>query len=554
MSRRSELAVLGAAMAVAALLLVPRLHGPVSFDGKAAYLPMARAVLEQGWAYMLKPESLTYAPLSFLYPALLGAREALVRETNIALYCAAIALAFFALKTASGTRAAAIGAFLVALSPTLRPYIADVLTEPPFVFLIAAWILCLAKLDAGGARGWAIAGGAAFALATLVRPATMYFAPLAMLFFAWRRRWPLAAMHAIASVGIGHWVLRNALTFGFPAIAGGAGGALYFGVNPLVDGFDPPYYGMGFDSGLAQDSDSHLSIHADRRLSAIALTELRDTPLGVIARMFLHKLFAFFFVTSADISGEPLAWLRTWRIALVVLAAAGAIAHRRSAFAMTIAAFAAYMAAVHVPLLYTHRYSVGALDLPLTILAALGAVALARHAAYAAAALMAGVVATGVGLVQASAAGPLAPHPERIPNEVMWLASVEREWPVEAGAPIHIDIAKDPGTPIWDLSMLQMDLAASAVKPGACKALRIRFKRAAEERYEAWRAVRIPIASDGAMHRYTVGSTVPLALDGAGTLELAPECDGVATVRIGSMAVIAPKRERYYRDLYLKTR
>jgi hypothetical protein len=62
-------------------------------------------------------------------------------------------------------------------------------------------------------------------------------------------------------------------------------------------------------------------------------------------------------------------------------------------------------------------------------------------------------------------------------------------------------------------------------RPGACTAIRIRFKRAAEARFEDWRVVRVPIASDGAMHRYTVGSTVPLALDGAGTLRLEPECD-----------------------------
>jgi hypothetical protein len=553
-NRRSQLAVVGAAMALAALLLIPRLHAPVSFDGKYAYLPMARAVLDQGWAYMSRPESVAYAPLSFLYPALLGAREALVREANIALYCAAIAFAFFALKAASGARAGAIGALLVAVSPTLRPYIADVLTEPPFVFLIAAWALCVAKLADGGHRGWAIAGGIALALATLVRPATMYFAPLAMLFFAWRRRRPLASLHAIASVGIGLWVLRNALTFGFPTVAAGAGGALYFGVNPLVDGFDPPYYGMGFDSGLAQDSDSHLSIHSDRRLGAIAMTELRDTPLAVIARMFAHKLFAFLFVTSAETSGEPLAWLRAWRIALVVLAAAGVLAHRKSIFAMTIAAFVAYMAAVHVPLLYTHRYSVGALDLPLALLAAMGAVALARNAAHAAAALAIASVGIGIGLVQLSTAAPLSPHPERIPHEVVWLADVERETSIAPGTPIDIAITKDARTPPWDLSMLQLDLAASSVKPGTCTALRVRFRKAAEERFEDWRVVRVLLAPDGAMHRYTVGSTVPLALDGAGTLRIEPECSSAATVHVGALAVIAPRREVYYRDRYLKNR
>lgn len=554
MNRKSQLAAVGAAMALAALLLVPRLHAPVSFDGKYAYLPMARAVIDQGWAYMARPESVAYAPLSFLYPALLGANESLVREANIALYCAAIAFAFLALKAASGARAGAIGALLVAVSPTLRPYIADVLTEPPFIFLIAAWALCVARLAAGGHKGWAIAGGVALALATLVRPATTYFAPLAMVFFAWRRRWPLASLHAIASVGVGLWVLRNSLVFGFPTVAAGAGGALYFGVNPLVDGFDPPYYGMGFDSGLAQDSDSHLSIHADRRLGAIAMTELRDTPLAVIARMFAHKVFAFLFVTSAETSGEPLAWLRAWRIALVVLAAAGVLSHRRSVFAMTMAAFVAYMVAVHVPLLYTHRYSVGALDFPLALLAALGAVELARNATHAATALVVVSVSLGIGLVQLSAAAPLSPHPERIPHEVVWLADIGREADIAPRTAIDIAITKDARSPPWDLSMLQLDLAVSAMKPGACSAMLVRFRKAAEGRFADERVVRVRLAPDGAMHRYTVGSTVPLALDGAGTLRIEPECNSAATVRVATVAVIAPRREVYYRDRYLKIR
>ena len=552
MNRRSTFLPVAAAVALAALLLIPRLRVPVSFDGKYAYLPMARAVLEEGWAYMSRPESVAYAPLSFLYPALLGANELLVRETNIALYCVAIGFAFLALKAAGSARAGVVAAFLLAISPTLRPYVADVLTEPPFVFLIAAWSLCVARLAAGGRMEWALAGGVALALAALMRPAAMYFAPCAMIFFAWRRRWPLAGLHAIAFGGVGLWVLRNALAFGFPAVAAGAGGALYFGVNPLVDGFDPPYYGMGFDSGLAQDSDSHLSIHADRRLGAIALIELRDTPSAVLARMVAHKVLAFLFVTSAETSGEPIPWLRAWRVALVMLAVIGIVARRRSPFVLAIAAFVAYMVAVHVPLLYTHRYSVGAIDFPLTLLAALGAVEAVRTARRAATVLVAGTLAVAVGLVEASAAGPGTPKPERIPHEVVWLANLERLAPIAPGTPVDIAVAKAADSPQWELSMLQLDLAVSATKPGACTAMRVRFKKPAEDRFADGRVVRVPLVAGAAMHRYTLGSTVPLVLDGAGTIRLELECDSAATVRVGTVAVIAPRRERYYRDRYLE--
>jgi hypothetical protein len=325
-----------AAVALAALLVAPRAKLPASFDGLHVYLPMARSVLAEGWAFLQKPESLVTAPLAFLYPALLGASEGVVRWANVLLFGAAIVLAYAAVRTAHSRAAGITAAFLLAISPTLRPYVADVLTEPPYFVLIAAWIACVAWVANGRSMRWAIAGGVALGMAALTRPAVMYFAPLMVVVFAFTNLAPrpvrsrLVAMHGIALAIIATWIVRNAIVFGFPAIATGAGAALYFGVNPLVDGFEPAYFGMNYDSGVAQDSTSHLSIHADRRLRAIALTELADTPPAVIAEMFARKAFAFLFVSSAESSGEPLAWLRSWRVVLVVLAVVAVMARRRS--------------------------------------------------------------------------------------------------------------------------------------------------------------------------------------------------------------------------------
>jgi hypothetical protein len=542
------------AMALATLLLIPRLRFPVSYDGKAHYLPMARAVLDQGWAYMSRPESLAYAPISFLYPALLGAREVLVREANIALYCAAIALAFLAVKTTSGARAGIIAAFLLAICPTLRPYIADVLTEAPFVFLMAAWALCVAKLGAGAGKGWALAGGVALALAALLRPVAMYFAPIAMIFFAWRRQWPLATLHAIASAGVGLWVLHNAIVFDFPTVSAGAGGALYFGVNPLVDGFDPPYYGLNFDSFEAQDDTTHLSMHADRTLSAIAMIELRDTPLATLARMFTHKAAAFLFLSSTEPMNEPLPWLRAWRIASVMLAVYASAIYRRSAFVIAVAAFAAYMVVVHVPVLYTHRYSAGAIDLPLALLAAIGAIAILRTAKRAAIALAAGTFAIGVGLVDASTAAPGVPNLERVPHEVAWIAQLDRDAVIAPGEPLDIAIAPGGNAIQWYITILQVDLAVKAAPSGPCSAMRMRFKGVKQEQFTDWPVIRVPLDADAAMHRYTVGTTVPLEMHGSGTLRLELVCGSPATARVGTVAVILPRREAYYRERYLEAK
>lgn len=557
--RRGDWAALAVAVAVAAWLVAPRARLPIGFDGLHVYLPMARALLAEGWAFLQKPESLITAPLAYLYPALLGASEGAVRSANVALFCATILLAYIALRIAHSRAAGIAAAFLLALSPLLRPFIADVLTEPPYFFLVGAWIACLALVAGGRSRAWAIAGGVALGLATLTRPAAMYFAPLMGVLFAFTRLAPaeararLVVMHAIALGITVMWIARNAMVFDFPAIATGAGAALYFGVNPLVDGFEPAYFGMNYDSGLAQDSASHLSIHADRRLRGIALAELADTPLAVVAEMVARKTFAFLFVSSAESSGEPLAWLRAWRVALVVLAVVAIAARRKSTVVASLAIMVAYMMAVHAPVFYNHRYSVGAIEIPLTLLAAVGAVEAARSAKIAAATVMALALALGLGLVDVARAGPLGPKPARIPHEVMWLADLGSAFPIGPGAaPIDIAVTKDPRSPPWDLSMLQLDLAiAKGAKGGACHAMTVRFRPSSLASFPPGRSVRIPLPGDSP-GRMTIGSTVPLALDGAGTVRLEFECDSPASAEIGTMAVIAPRREIFYRDRFLE--
>jgi len=553
------------AVALAAWLVMPRARLPLGFDGLHVYLPMARSVLAEGWAFLQRPESLVTAPLAFLYPALLGASEAAVRWANVALFGATIVLAYVALSAVHSRAAGITAAFLVALSPTLRPFVADVLTEPPYFALIGAWIACVTMVARGRSMAWAAAGGVALGLATLTRPAVMYFAPLMIVVLAFTRIAPapargrLVAMHAVALGLTVLWIARNAIAFGFPAVATGAGAALYFGVNPLVDGFEPAYFGMNYDSGLAQDATSHLSIHADRRLRAIALTELADTPIAVVAEMIARKAAAFLFVSSAESSGEPLAWLRSWRVGLVVLSLVAVMARPRSIVVATLAILVAYMVAVHLPVFYNHRYSVGAIDLPLALLAAVGVVEAARSARIAAVTLAAMAFAIGLGLVDAARAGPLSPRPDRIPHEVMWLADVGTSFAVGPGQdPIDIRVGKDPRTPPWDLSMLQVDLAIGDTgKGGGCEAMTVRFKPEGMQTFPEGRSARVLLPAQigpppARGRRLTIGSTLPLALDRGGIVRLEFECATPATAEIGTMAVIAPRREIFYRDRYLE--
>src|ERR1700682_2848032 len=135
-----EVAALGAIVAVAVAFVAPRLGLPLSFDATHSYLPMARRLIEEGAAFLHRPESIAYAPLAYAYPALLGANEIAIRWANVSAYAAAITLACVAVRSAHGARSGLIAALLLAISPTLRPFIADILTEPPFLLFTAIWI------------------------------------------------------------------------------------------------------------------------------------------------------------------------------------------------------------------------------------------------------------------------------------------------------------------------------------------------------------------------------------------------------------------------------
>jgi hypothetical protein len=557
-----ELVTLAVIVAIGVAFVVPRLALPLSFDATHSYLPMARRLLAEGVGYLHRPESLAYAPLAYAYPALLGANEIVIRWANVAAYGVTIVLAFLAVRSAHGARAGLAAALLLAVSPTLRPYIADILTEPPFLLFTSIWVASIAAVLRGHRVAGAVAGGIALALAALTRPAVMLFPLLLAIGFGWRARRgtgeerrtdaALAAMHAGALAACGLFIARNAIEFGFPSIAAGFGAALFFGINPLVDGFDPYYYGLVFDDGaVTQGLFGHLSLEGDRLLRRVAMRELADIPWPVLFEMGVRKALAFLFVTDSEAVGN-VALLRTWRVALVSFALAAVFLERRSRVVIALAAWVVYMAAVHLPLLYHHRYSVGAVDFPLTLLAAIGIVASLRSPARFAALSFIAVLAAGLGLVSMADAGPGSPHAARSPHDLIWFRGEPATVHVASAGAIEIPVTHATGFNPYNHYMLAMELAVKPDRRGArCAAMRLRYKGLAEERYAAARVVRVPLRSDGRMRELAIGMTSPVSMNHEGVLRLEFECESGATVNLGKISVLNPNRAVVYRKRVL---
>ena len=561
------------AMLLAGLHVRLHLGREMNWDATHVYLPMARRLLDEGLAFFARPESVRMPPLAYAWPALLGAGDVGVRTVNAALFPLLAALAAAA-AWGHSRRAAVIAAFAVACSPLVAPWMPDAMTEPPFLLFAGAWLLAVARIATGGGPAWVVLAAVAFALASLTRPAASLFAPAAasvFAFCAWREPRgaqydadrKLAIAHGAATLGWLAWLLHNAWQFHFAAIASGAGTALWHGLNPLTDGFDPLYFGLIYDEGsVARDMD-HLDIAADRILERAASLQLADLSWPALATLLAHKAAALLFLTPHDTSIAGLALMRAWRVVLVVLAVVALARRARSRLVLVAGAYAAYMFAVHLPLLFTLRYAVGALDLPLTLLAAIGAAECAS-VAWAAGAAFVIVIGVALGLPSMAQRVPARPRIEHARMETLWerdardlhfmrLEHAQRLGPasflLEPGAALEFEVSDAPGFNPWMATLATFDMTLERIgRDAACDAMRVRFRALDEPAFDPARWMRVLLAGDGLRHTCAVGTTQPLRLVREGIVRLEFECPVAARLEMGTIRVNASTRGLYFHD------
>ncbi|WP_046059827.1 hypothetical protein [Paracidovorax citrulli] len=408
----------------------------IPFDSLHTYLPLARQLLEEGARVFSTADSYKVAPGTVVYMALAGADPVLIKSANLAISLAALALAFDAAHRIGGRIAAVAAGWLYALPHMLVEAGGTLLGESPFIFLVAVWLWassCAAQ-DWRGPRarllqaGVVLLAGLALAAATLTRATYMYWLPFAALVFllaAWRMHGGMrgaalrfAAIHLLATALVGTYVLRQNDVFGRPMVATGSGAALYFGSNPVLSGYEPPFFGLGHDEVTVLGQQSHLSMEGDRRLMAVARTMLQDLPTTVLLKMYVRKLGAVLFFSRAHLNPHTVMNDRAWRVALVVLSALGVWGLRRHPMGWMVGGAAAYQCAVHVPVLYNPRYSISALDILLVLLAAQGIAWILRRQRPAAATACAVVVIAGgiaIGIYHQRHSRPLLPDFSLIP-------------------------------------------------------------------------------------------------------------------------------------------
>ena len=250
-------AVVGFALR-AAFGLVYWVGKPLTHDERE-YLALARGLTEgRGFAYDPSESSGTAqqfgrAPGYPLFLAIIGAggsrhdtAPARVKIAQAALGAAAIWLIGLIALRAAGPRSGVAAAVVAAIYPPLVWIPAYVFSETLYslIALLAAHTLQTAvdrdRTTPGdrAALTTTVAAGALIGAAILIRPAMLFFVPLAVLWLLMRRRALLAAALTIACVAVVlPWSLRNAAVYGrFILVASEGGVTFWTGNHPLAIG------------------------------------------------------------------------------------------------------------------------------------------------------------------------------------------------------------------------------------------------------------------------------------------------------------------------------
>lgn len=548
MERESSVAtalLLAMALAIHYCTLAPYLGRTENdFDAVHLYFPLARGVLEGGIGFFATEKSLQAPPFSFLYPALLGATLPALKVANALLSGITLLAVFRSGWLLHSRTAGLVGAFLFALSPLLRPHLASPITEPPYILFSSVWFWGMAEWVVHRRRAALVASAIGLCLAALTR-ATMFYWIVALVvacgLASWRARGALrvaarAAFVAYAAclVPMALLAAKNWALFGFGFYVTGAGNALYLGASPLTGGYDPNYLGLAFDVGAIARDQSFLTLEAERLLKGVAYLILGEKSFPFLAELHVRKLAAFLFVTGA----EPEALLlRSWRIVLLVAAAFALPRRTGDVLRWLLFAMLAYHVAILAPVVYTHRYSVGGMDLWLVMAAAIGIAELAGKARRRLAAIAIAAAAAGV------AAGAVVLHVTAAPMPDVFASAHVRAWEGPArehrfgsgGNPLDLQIVDAPLIQWWINHVLVLEVAGHVSgSPRFCEMLRVSFKPAGGERFGPAATARL--LPDAKPRRYQLGLS-SLLLGPSGTLRLEMPCEGEALLRIERIAV-----------------
>lgn len=279
-------------------------------DERNYYLAASHLIRQQGLSFFLTPRSLWNGPINPLWVWLCQEDAIQVKCFNLGLVAFSGFLLWDSTWRLFSLRAAFIVLVVWSVHPPLTVFGPTLLSEPPFLFLLALSLLLVVRsatvASAHQRLFCAGLGGLAFALATLTRPTLQLFPFLLLLVGGILLLFPQTRPTTRAILGplvtfaasffflIAPYCLKNLIWLDKLGIANGSGAVLYLGNDLRKDGDEPLYSGMQFDTGEITKTYTHLDNEGDRALTHATLAIMRTFPRQIVA-LTIRKVARFLF-------------------------------------------------------------------------------------------------------------------------------------------------------------------------------------------------------------------------------------------------------------------
>ena len=318
---------------------LPDPAAPLNSDATWTYLPNARKLLQQPWAFLsTDPASYHVAPGGYLWAAAWGADPISIQWANALLFLGCVGLMWRSARRLGGLLAGVVATALLVYLPHMMVYVPQVLTETPYLFGLLLGTTAAIEYALGHPRPRLMLALAAMGLAItlLVRPVLQLFTlgalALALTWVAYRRlrrTRPAAGTRDLVNTRVclalcaalvlpAAVIVKNGAYFGVWSLGTGAGTGLYYGVSPFKMGLEPVYTGFKYDAGLTpltadpRTRGHPLSQRADAINGQVALSLVRNTSAADNVAFFAGKLRAWLLYSTPELSMYPK--LRSFRL------------------------------------------------------------------------------------------------------------------------------------------------------------------------------------------------------------------------------------------------
>ena len=311
----------------------------------------------------------------------------------------------------------------------------------------------------------------------------------------------------------------------------------------------------------------HLSLAGERGLRAISEDLVLSRSVADDVAFFAKKILYVLFFTPLDLAQGP-ANDRSLRILELILAGVGFWACRRHLVAWLLAAGVVLQTGQLMPLLYTQRYSIGALELPLIILAGVGFAVLGESLAGEASGrprlsrwwvltmLGATIAAVAAGNVLRQIALP-EPALTGYPSQVLLdLVPAAGAWTALPDGRQQLDVDIPALTvPAWRNLIWDVRMSVSSAGGTECRHATLIFARQPSTEVPGGGEVGIRIVADGSERHYAVGAArdvSPVSPAAPGVLRLRLDCGQNAVATGLGIRLIESQIYEYYDDFLVR--